>query len=518
MTTRKLRALAALAVGAAMISAAPAEAHPDACSKDAAVQSGWAFTGASAFTSLTSTPWAEHAREEGCFTDEQIATFDDSGAGLGVGETGSSRNMTLLANLPKSGPFAGESAFNSDIAFWGQYAIQGNYNGFQITDISEPESPRIVSQVSCPGSQNDVSVWKDLIVLSTDSRRSDDSCSSFALSSTTTPSSTDPEAEYWEGIKVFDWSNPAEPRLVSTVETDCGSHTHTIIPESDRLVVYVSSYDLNANAKDCRLTDTPADDHDKISIVEVPLADPQDARVIAEPVLFPDGGFEGNSYTRQTRGCHDITVYPALGLAAGACMGEGILLDITDPENPRVLSSVTDPNFAFWHSATFTNDGSRVLFTDELGGGGSPTCNPTIGPQRGADIVYDITDRGAPAFLSYFKIDRVQTNTENCVAHNGVMLPTSKKDVFVQAWYQGGTSVIDLSDPAAPREIAWFDRGPISADRLVLGGSWSSYWYNGKIYSNDIQQGLDVLNFAGAERSGARRLPYLNAQVQEPVR
>ena len=484
MTVRITRAIGLMLIAAACAWAPSAAAHPEICQgKD----------------------YEEQREEEGCFTDEEIAGFDDSGAGLGEGELASSPNMHLLANLPKSGPFAAESAFNSDLAFWGRYAIQGNYNGFQITDISDPQAPAIVSQVNCPGSQNDVSVWRNLIITSTDSRRSDDSCSSFALSSQTVPSSTDPNAEYWEGIKIFDWSNPAAPRLIKTVETDCGSHTHTIIPDGDRLIVYVASYDLSATAKDCMLTSTPEDDHDKISIIEVPLADPTAAAVVAEPVLFPDGGFPGTPTTRQTRGCHDITVYPAIDLAAGACMGEGILMDISDPVNPQVLSTVRDPNFAFWHSATFSNDADTVIFTDELGGGSGPTCNPTVGPVRGADILYDIADRANPQFLSYFKIDRVQTNTENCVAHNGVVLPTNQRDIFVQGWYQGGTSVIDFTDRTAPREIAWLDRGPVDADRAVLGGSWSSYWYNGKIYANDIQKGLDVIAFSGKERSGIKR-------------
>ena len=473
-----------------------ATAHPEVCGKE------------------------QEAHEDGemCFTEEQIAAFDDSGANLAPGETARSQNMHLLANLPKSGPFAGEAAFNSDIAFWGKYAFQGNYNGFQITDISSPGNPKIVSQVNCPGSQTDISVWKNLVILSTDSRRSDNSCNSFALTSSTTPSSTDPNAEYWEGIKVFDWSDPSSPKLVTAMETDCGSHTHTILPQGDRMIVYVSSYDLSTAAKDCRLTSTPQDDHDKISIVEFPMNRPQDYTV-TEKVLFPDGGFAGTSYTRQTRGCHDITVYPAMKLAAGACMGEGVMMDISDPRDPKVISSMRDNNFAFWHSATFSNDATKVIFTDELGGGGGPTCNPTIGPEKGADAIYDVNPPVAPIFLSYFKIGRTQSNTENCVAHNGNVLPTADNDVFVQSWYQGGTSVIDFTDASKPREVAFFDRGPIAADRLVLGGHWSSYYYNGFIFGNEIQRGLDVMKFSDplAAKANGVKLPYLNAQVQEPL-
>jgi hypothetical protein len=358
------------------------------------------------------------------------------------------------------------------------------------------------------------------VFLSTDSRRTNDGCDSTALAA---PASTDPNAEYWEGIKVFDWSNPKAPKLVSSVETDCGSHTHTIIPQADRVLTYVSSYDLNVNAKDCRNTGSK-NDHDKISIVETPLSNPAASSVVKEVVLFPDGGFTANAGTpleRETRGCHDITVYPALDLAAGACMGEGIIMDISDPLNPDVVARVNDPNFAFWHSATFTHDGKAVVFTDELGGGGQPTCNPTVGPTRGANIIYDLSSAPSrPVKQSYFKIPRTQTNTENCVAHNGNFIPTSRGDIYVQAWYQGGTSFVDMTDKKNPKEVGFFDRGPLSTERLILGGSWSSYYYNGFVYSNDIQKGLDVLKFAdprGASAS-ANKVPYLNAQVQEPLR
>ena len=479
--TRRLRLPLLLSLAALALVPVPGHAHPDGCGKD----------------------------EEGeiCFTDEEVAGFDDSGADLQPGEVGRSRNLHLLANLPKSGPFEGEPAFNSDLAFWGTYAVQGNYNGFQVTDISNPEAPAIVSQVACPGSQNDVSVFRNLIFTSTDSSRSNPTCDNVAQSATLPTS--------WEGIKVFDWTNPAAPAHIASVETDCGSHTHTLVPDlgNNRVLLYVSSYAPAANQPDCQPP------HDKISIVEVPLAAPQLSRVVAEPVLFPDGGFAGAPGRRATEGCHDITVYQAIGLAAGACMGQGVILDITDPVNPRVISSVTDPNFAFWHSATFSNDGTKVIFTDELGGGSGPTCNPTVGPVRGADAIYDISDPANPVFLSYFKIGRTQSNRENCVAHNGIVLPTPERDLFVQAWYQGGISVIDFTDAANPTEIAFFDRGPLSNERSILGGSWSAYWYNGFIYSNDIQLGLDVLKLSdrAAAKANGVKVPYLNAQTQEPL-
>ena len=234
-------------------------------------------------------------------------------------------------------------------------------------------------------------------------------------------------------------------------------------------------------------------------------------------MLFPDGGGDSTTGTRRaTTGCHDITVYQEIGLAAGACTGEGVIMDISDPENPEVLSSVEDENFAFWHSATISQDGKKVLFTDELGGGSSPTCNDTIGPNRGADAVYDITDPANPKFMSYFKIPRDQTNFENCVAHNGNAIPIPGRDVLIQSWYQGGVSIIDWTDGNNIEELAWFDRGPYNDTRLVLGGFWSSYYYNGFIYGSEIQRGFDVFKAVGSEfaKADRQKVKTLNAQTQ----
>ena len=479
------------------------------------------FVGVTAVTPAHAHPedCATHDKDEGhqgegdiCFSDEEIAAMDDSGAELGVGDVASSDNLRLLANVPKSGPFAAESAFSSDLAFQGRYAYQGNYEGFTVWDVSKRSKPRIVSQVHCPGSQNDVSVHEDLLITSTDSSRNTSSCEGNTSQSATVK-------ESWEGIRIFDISDPDDPELVTAVETDCGSHTNTVIPDedNDRLVVYVSSYNPNTTHPDCQPP------HDKISVVSVPTDEPESAEVVSEPVLFPDGGFPGGEGRRDTQGCHDITAYPEKQIAAGACMGEGVLIDISDLEQPTVIDSVTDENFAFWHSATFSNDADSVVFTDELGGGGGPTCNPTVGPNRGADAVYSILDTPAGKKMvlrSYFKIPRTQHNTENCVAHNGSLIPVKGRDIMVQAWYQGGISVWEFTDPANPKEIAWFDRGPLSTERLILGGSWSAYWYRGAIYSSDIQAGFDVLELKDKAVKGARghKADRLNVQSQESYR
>jgi hypothetical protein len=441
-----------------------------------------------------------------CRTGGQLTAMDDTGAKLGVDEISSSRNIRQVAHLDKQAPL--DTTFGTDIAFQGRYAFDGNYNGFVIYDIHNPRSPRIVSQVLCPGSQNDVSVFGNLLFLSTDSSRSDDSCNSVAQPASVKAS--------WEGIKIFDIRDKSNPRYIKSVETDCGSHTHTLVPAKDHrsVFIYVSSYFPSAAFPDCQPP------HDFISIVKVPLKAPTRAAVITTPNLFPDGGNPSGTPSTETSGCHDITAYPAKNLAAGACMGDGILMDITNPAAPRVINRVRDTvNFAFWHSATFNNAGTKVVFTDELGGGGSPTCNPTIGPTRGADAIYDIVGRGdrrTMTFRSYYKIPRTNTNFENCVAHNGSLIPVLGRDVMVQAWYQGGVSVWDFTDSKHPFEIGFWERGPLSDTELVLGGSWSAYYYNGHIYSSDIQKGLDVLeiNDWRTFTAGLTRYRQLNVQSQ----
>ncbi|WP_201931533.1 LVIVD repeat-containing protein [Nocardioides donggukensis] len=447
---------------------------------------------------------ADDRFDQGCLPGKRLGQLDDSDAVLEPGEQASSKNMTLLANIPKNGAFASEGSFSSDLAFQGNYAYAGNYNGFTVYDIKKAHKPKQVAQVVCPGSQNDVSVSGDLLILSTDSSRSNDTCDNEAQSPTIEAS--------WEGLKVFDISDPTEPAYVASVETKCGSHTHSLAPSHDgeTLYAYVSSYSPNAAFPDCQPP------HDLISVVGIPVDSPEDASVVSEPVLFPDGGNPPGNGSRQTSGCHDITAYPSKDIAAGACMGDGVLMDISDRENPVVTETVRDTeNFAFWHSATFNNDGTKVLYTDELGGGGGPTCNPTVGPEKGADGIYDIVD-GQLEFRSYWKIPRTQTNTENCVAHNGSLIPVKGKDIMVQAWYQGGISIVDFTDSSNPKEIGWFDRGPLSNERLILGGSWSAYYYDGYIYSNDIQQGLDVLTVRDPRVASAKSVKFgeLNPQSQ----
>ncbi|MEC4019095.1 LVIVD repeat-containing protein [Streptomyces sp. H27-D2] len=427
----------------------------------------------------------------------------------GVDEIVHSKNIEHLASLPKQAL----QGTNSDLAFQGKYAFAGNYDGFVIYDVSNPKKPKTVSQVLCPGAQNDISVSGNLLFLSTDSSRSDNSCNSTSQPAT--------EKSSWEGMKIFDISDKKNPEYVSAVETACGSHTHTLAPDRRDVYVYVSSYAPNETFPDCRPP------HDGISVIKVPRKAPEQAAIVDFPVLFPDGGNPGgptNPGVTKTSGCHDITTFPKLKLAAGACMGDGILMDISNPAAPKVIDRVTDnANFAFWHSATFNERGTKVVFTDELGGGGAATCNAEVGPKRGADGIYDLVGKGDKrelVFKNYYKIPRHQADTENCVAHNGSLIPVKGRDIMVQAWYQGGISVWDFTDSSKPHEIGYFERGPISTDSMVTGGSWSAYYYNGYIFSNDIAKGFDVLKINDRRTDSAKkvRLGELNVQTQPDYR
>jgi hypothetical protein len=427
------------------------------------------------------------------------AAFAGDGVGkwgtqLGPDEIGRSANVQHLVNIPSSGPLAG--ATGTDIAFQGNKAFVGNYNGFVAYDVTNPASPSMIAQVSCPGSQNDVSVSGNLLYLSTDSSRSNDSCSSVSQSAELESS--------WEGVKIFDISDMANPKYIKSVETACGSHTHTLIPGATSDYLYVSSYSPRATFPDCQPP------HDSISIIEVPKNAPTTAEVVAMPNLFPDGGYTN------TTGCHDITAYPAKKIAAGACMGDGIILDIANPVAPKVLERVTDTkNFAFWHSATFNTDATKVVFTDELGGGGAATCNTDVGPTRGANGIYDLSTDRKLTFRSYYKIERHQFDSENCVAHNGSLIPVKGRDVMVQSWYMGGTSFWDFTDSDNPREIGYFERGPATTGG---GGTWSSYYYNGHVYSSDLGKGFDVLKITDRSLKKAAQVPMDQLNVQsQPV-
>ena len=396
---------------------------------------------------------------------------------------------------------------NTDLAFTGDVLFEGNYHGFNSYSVENPGSPQLLSSVVCPGGQGDISVVGDLLILSVEQTRGRLDC---GLQGVAEPVSD----ERFRGIRIFDISDLQMPQQVAAVQTCRGSHTHTVVTDPDdasNLYVYgsgTSSVRPGEELEGCS-DDSPAEDPNtalfRIDVIQIPVDRPAAARVVSRPQVFADpesgaiaglwrGGDHGpgTQRTRQTNQCHDITAYPEIGLAAGACSGNGILLDISDPMNPVRLDEVVDPSFAYWHSATFNNDGTKVIFTDEWGGGARPRCRTFDPKEWGADAIFDIVDRKMQ-FRSYFKMPAPQTERENCVAHNGSLVPVPGRDILVQAWYQGGISVIDFTDSSNPVEIAFFDRGPIDADDFVMGGYWSAYWHKGYVYGTEIARGLDVL-------------------------
>ncbi len=410
-------------------------------------------------------------------------------------------------------PGSGLSYTNSDIAFSGEHLFMGNYHGFNVYNIEDPGRAELLASVVCPGGQGDPSVFGDLLFMSVQDTRARLDCGIQGVEETVS-------AERFRGLRIFDISDLRNPRQVAAVQTCRGSHTHTLVldPDDDANVyVYVSGTgavrpgEELAGCSDADPEENPDTALFSIDVIQVPLDAPENARIVNQPRIFADpesgaisglwqGGDHGRGTqsSRETRQCHDITAYPEIGLAAGACSGNGILLDISDPVNPVRLDQVTDQSFAFWHSATFNNDGTKVIFTDEWGGGSRPRCRAIDPPTWGANAIFDIVDNKM-TFRGYYKLPAVQSEQENCVAHNGSLIPVPGRDIMVQGWYQGGISVFDFTDSANPVEIAYFDRGPVNADDLISGGYWSAYWYNGHIYGAEIARGLDVFRLTPSE-------------------
>jgi hypothetical protein len=514
-------------------------------------------------------------------------------------------NMRVLSRTKPAPRF--ETSTNSDLAFTGNYAIQGNYNGWQIWDISNPSSPSLRTAYFCPASQSDVSVYKNLLFVSGEGLTGRIDCGGQGVRDTVS-------TERLRGVRIFDISDIANPRNVGNVQTCRGSHTHTVLvdpKDAANVYVYISgSAGLRSPSElaGC-VGGLPAQNPNsalfRIEVIKVPLANPSAAAIVSSPRIFNDlteparhgeapediarearelaeararGAYTATVFGQErivppgfirpmldsiakARGgttptaadsaalraslqqilnqrfgtqpaqaagprpgptqCHDITVYPGIGLAGGACEGYGFLLDIRDPANPVRMDAVADSNFSYWHSATFNNDGSKVLFSDEWGGGGQPKCRATDRPEWGANAIFTVENRKM-RFQSYYKMPAAQTEFENCVAHNGSLIPIPGRDVMVQAWYQGGVSVFDFTDARRPREIAFFDRGPVNATEMGNGGSWSAYWYNGSIVSSEISRGLDIMELTPSafltqnEIDAAKtvKLEYLNPQGQ----
>ncbi len=401
---------------------------------------------------------------------------------------------------------------NTDMAFRRDLLVTGSYHGFNIYKLEQGGLPKHISSVVCPGGQGDVSVIGDLLIMSVQDTRARLDCGLQGIDE-------EISKDRFRGIRIFNISDPTRPVQVGAVQTCRGSHTHSVVAgptDDNKIIIYNSGTSAIREEEELEgcIDDTPGDYRTalfRIDVIEIPINDPSKSRIVHSPAVFADpedgtlaglwrGGDHGDDTqeTRQTDQCHDITVFPAAGIAAGACSGNGILFDISDPLNPKRLDVVADTGFAYWHSATFNNDGTKVLFTDEWGGGSRPRCRAHDPLDWGADAIYDIVD-GKLEFRSHFKMAAPQMVTENCVAHNGSIVPVPGRDILVQAWYQGGISVVDFTDSEKPVEIAFFDRGPISEEHLVSGGYWSTYWYQGRIYGTEIARGLDVFRLTSSE-------------------
>jgi len=508
-------------------------------------------------------------------------------------------NLRMRSTTPPPDAFVG--GINSDLAFTGKYAIQGNFNGIQVWDISDPANPVSVVSYVCPASQSDVSVYENLLFVSGEDTSARLDCGDQGVQEAVSH-------ERLRGIRIFDISDIANPEYVGNVQTCRGSHTHTVLKhpgDDENVYIYVSGSAAVRPAEELPGCSGALPEEDpnsalfRIEVIRVPLADPAAAAIVSSPRIFEDllappthgaspadaeqaeaqramveearergafifeiqgqaivlpdefvqpqldsivearggegpataadstafremfqamiGGAGGGGPTQ----CHDITVYPAIGLAGGACEGYGMLLDISDPANPTRLAAVADSNFAYWHSATFNNDGTAIMFTDEWGGGMGPRCRADDPMEWGANAIFTVED-GEMVFQSYFKMPAPQTESENCVAHNGSLIPIPGRDIMIQGWYQGGISLIDWTDPANPVEIGYHDRGPFSAQGPLMAGSWSVYWYNGVIVNSEIMRGLDIFELVPSESltqneidaANSVQLTHLNSQGQ----
>ena len=413
-------------------------------------------------------------------------------------ERGEEESLTQFAERSPLLDFA-----NTDMAFFDDVLVAGSYHGFNLYKLGADGVPNLMSSVVCPGGQGDVSVVGNILVMSVEQTRGRVDCGLQGVEGKVSE-------ERFRGLRIFDISDLTRPRQVGGVQTCRGSHTHSIVSADDtRIIVYNSGTAGIREEEELAgcIGEIPGDTRTalfSVDVIEIPVADPSKARIVKSPRVFADtetgeiaglwrGGDhgDGTQRTAPTDHCHDITVFPSKGIAAGACSGNGILFDIRDPLNPKRIDAVTDTTFAYWHSATFNNDGTKVIFTDEWGGGGRPRCKASDPKTWGANAVYDVID-GKLVFRAHYKLPGPQSDKENCVAHNGSIIPVPGRDLFAQAWYQGGLSVMDFTDSDNPKEIAFFDRGPIDDKQLVLGGYWSVYWYRGHLYGTEITRGIDV--------------------------
>lgn len=478
---------------------------------------------------------------------------------LGTDDANSERVKKTLGSIGISTPdmipeairlvFAQLAFANSDIAFQGKHLFMGNFYGVNIYDISDPSKTKIVTSIVCPGGQGDVTVYRNLLFMSVEMPNGRLDCSEDGFA----PNPPDKaqqipvaQKDRFRGVRIFDISDIANPKQVGAVQSCRGSHTHTLVvdpKDKKNVYIYISGTSFVrqgeelAGCSDGTPDKNPETALFRIDVVKVPVDSPKDAKIVSSPRVFSDpatgkinalndGGSHDSEKQRveDTDQCHDITVYPEIGLAAGACAGNGILLDIRDPANPKRIESVNDKNYAYWHSASFSNDGTKVVYTDEWGGGMGARCRVNDPNVWGANALFTLAN-GKLTFKNYYKLPAAQGDSENCVAHNGSLVPVPGRDLKIQAWYQGGISLMDFTNPSNPKEIAYFDRGAIDPKLLILAGSWSAYWYNGRIFSSEIARGLDVFELEPTEfltqneidAARSVQVAQLNVQTQERI-
>ncbi|HEV8198053.1 MAG TPA: hypothetical protein VGP87_15505 [Gemmatimonadales bacterium] len=457
----------------------------------------------------------------------------------GMYDAGTAASGMRLVSFSRKGAaldsLSGLTFVNSDLAFRDHYVYQGNFAGFMIWDVKNPRKPVLLSTVACITSQGDPSIVGNLLFLSAEGGGNRNDCAKGGV--------TNP-ADHMTGVRIYDVSIPSAPRLVKNVQTCKGSHTHTVIPSpTDPGVVYIyvsGNRDARPETElaGCKNGIDPSDEANslyRLDVIKVPLAHPEQASVVTGARIFTglepaarsaartatDAERQARDTSRAPvmrtgpRNCHDVTAYPAMHLLAGACASYGLLVDISDPEHPVRLDARADTNFSLWHTAVFSNDGKKVVFTDEWGGGTQPMCQATSMMEMGGNTTLTIGADRKYTQHSYFKIPSSQTAQENCVSHNGGLVPVPGRDIMVQGWYQGGISLIDFTDPDHPFEIGYFDRGPAdpppapgdtAKGRGTIGGSWGAYYWNGYVYSSELARGFDVLELLPTAQLTANEL------------
>ena len=416
------------------------------------------------------------------------------------------QNLHPLGHIEEPAVLGGFGGANpdiqTDIAFWGQHAFQGNWDGFNIRDISDPENPTQVSRTFCDGNQGDVVVWDNVLVRSWNTPAGTPGAFGAGLTC-----DGQPVPAGFEGLHVFDISNLANPVLVADIELSarpqadsfgCGSHTATGVPDlaNNRLLIYNSS------------STSPACDW--IDIISVPLNNPAGAAFVRR---------EPSMHT-----CHDIGVILGNTMKAACAGGTGFrVFSLGGPDggslvDPELLYHMDEPGVTIGHSAAFTWDGEVIVFGHEPGGGVAAACEATD-PEVNKSLFFYDSETGAK--LGRWVLPRPQGSTENCTLHNYNLVPLrSGRDVVTMGNYQAGTWVVDITDPANATTLGWSDPPPKPVPPGTpfccdVTGAWSSYWYNNFIHETNIGEGLNIFRFSARETAGAMRLGHLNPQTQE---